>query len=113
MLIGGVINLAFIFAREYWILLLFTSLSGMANYISWSGLYVVVPESYTTDLRGTAVGWSNSCGKLGGLFGPLIGGMMLDIENGFYIAITTTCATTIVVSFLACMMKETKGISLK
>jgi hypothetical protein len=36
------------------------------------------PGSLQTSIRGTGVGWSQVVGRLGSLFGPLIGGVLVS-----------------------------------
>lgn len=61
------------------------------------GLYAVAARMYPTEFRTTGVGWAIGIGRLGGIVGPAVGGILigmgLSLSTNFLIfAIPTVCA---------------------
>lgn len=61
------------------------------------GLYAVAARLYPTEFRTTGVGWAMGIGRLGGIVGPAVGGILigmgLSLSTNFLIyAIPTVCA---------------------
>lgn len=77
--------------------------------MGWSAAYTITPESYTTDIRNTGVGWANALAKLGGLVAPVIAGLMLELENGHTFILLTMSALFFMVGLLSISLKETRG----
>jgi len=44
------------------------------------GLVGLCTVSYPLDIRGTGVGWAYAIGKVGSLFGPVVGGYLIDMK---------------------------------
>ncbi len=44
------------------------------------GLVGLCTVSYPVDIRGTGVGWAYAIGKIGSLFGPVLGGYLIDMK---------------------------------
>ena len=88
-----------------------TTLSQLLGYVAWSGIYTVNPESYKTNVKNFAVGWSNACSKIGGILGPLIGGLVLELEAGFYISIVIASTMMLITATSSIFIKETRGIT--
>lgn len=42
----------------------------------WGSIYAYTPENFPTAIRGTGVGFASSCGRLGGIFGPTLVGLV-------------------------------------
>jgi MFS transporter, AAHS family, 4-hydroxybenzoate transporter len=53
------------------------------------GLYAVAARLYPTEIRGTGVGWAMGAGRIGGILGPLLGGvftgMGLSMNDNFIV----------------------------
>jgi len=43
------------------------------------GLYAVAARMYPTQIRSTGVGWAIGMGRVGGIIGPIIGGLLIAI----------------------------------
>jgi MFS family permease len=43
------------------------------------GLYAVAARMYPTEFRTTGVGWAIGSGRLGGIIGPLLGGILIGM----------------------------------
>lgn len=76
------------------ILLLVMALLGFGIQGGFVGLYAVAARMYPTEFRGTGVGWAIGIGRLGGIAGPLIGGVLIGwglsmVENFLVFAIPT------------------------
>lgn len=80
------------------------------NLGAWGGMYAYTPELYPTAVRSTGVGMAASFGRIGGVIGPFLVGMLLAQGTGltavfviFFIAIIIGAAAVLVLG------KETKG----
>jgi putative MFS transporter len=80
------------------------------NLGAWGGMYAYTPELYPTAVRSTGVGLAASFGRVGGVMGPYLVGILVARETAittifmvFFIAIVIGA---LVVLFFA---KETKG----
>lgn len=79
------------------ILLLVLGLLGFGIQGGFVGLYAVAARLYPTEFRTTGVGWAIGIGRLGGIAGPLIGGLLIGIgltmsQNFLVFAIPTLLA---------------------
>ncbi len=61
------------------ILLLIFGLLGFGVQGGFVGLYAVAARMYPTEFRTTGVGWSIGIGRLGGIIGPAVGGILIGI----------------------------------
>ncbi|WP_138755469.1 MFS transporter [Paenibacillus sinopodophylli] len=81
------------------------------NLGAWGGMYAYTPELYPTAVRGTGTGFAASFGRIGGIIGPYLVGMLVagktDITSIFIIFFVTIIIGAMAVLFLG---KETKGI---
>ncbi|WP_424767678.1 MFS transporter [Paenibacillus sp. sgz302251] len=80
------------------------------NLGAWGGMYAYTPELYPTEVRSTGVGLAASFGRIGGVIGPYLVGMLVARETAittifmiFFVAIVIGALTLL---FLG---KETKG----
>lgn len=80
------------------------------NLGAWGGMYAYTPEIYPTAIRATGVGFAASFGRIGGIIGPFLVGMLLsrNYEISFIFVIFFI---TILIGVLAMLFfgKETKG----
>ncbi len=67
-----------IFIDSEWLLLVF-GLLGFGIQGGFVGLYAVAARMYPTEFRTTGVGWSIGIGRLGGVIGPAIGGVLIGM----------------------------------
>ncbi|RAV20645.1 MFS transporter [Paenibacillus contaminans] len=80
------------------------------NLGAWGGMYAYTPELYPTAIRSTGVGLASSFGRIGGVLGPFIVGLL--IAKGVSVtAVFMMFFITNVVGALAVLVfgKETKG----
>jgi MFS family permease len=49
---------------------------------SFVGLYAVAARMYPTAFRSTGVGWAIGMGRLGGIIGPVLGGLLVGLGFG-------------------------------
>jgi benzoate transport len=61
-----------------WILLLF-ALLGFGIQGGFVGLYAVAARMYPTEFRTTGLGWAIGIGRLGGIIGPAVGGILIGM----------------------------------
>jgi len=45
---------------------------------AWGATYAYTPELYPTELRGTGSGWANAFGRVGGILGPYLAGLLMQ-----------------------------------
>ncbi|OMF31750.1 MFS transporter [Paenibacillus sp. FSL H8-0548] len=80
------------------------------NLGAWGGMYAYTPELYPTAVRGTGVGFAASFGRVGGIIGPYLVGMLVArhvaISSIFMIFFITIVVGALTVLFFG---KETKG----
>src|SRR5699024_1274646 len=84
------------------------------NLGAWGALYAYSPEQYPTVIRGTGTGMAASFGRVGGIFGPLLVGMMLGAGYGINIVFGIFCVAIIIgAAAVAFLGTETKQIELE
>ncbi|MDQ8735695.1 MFS transporter [Paenibacillus sp. LHD-38] len=80
------------------------------NLGAWGGMYAYTPELYPIAVRGTGVGFAASFGRIGGIIGPYLVGMLvaskMEIHYIFMIFFVTIIVGALAVLFFG---KETKG----
>jgi len=96
-------------------ILLWGSLVSFFNLGAWGVLYGYTPELYPTHARGSGAGWAAGVGRLGGVAGPYLVGLMLG-EGG--VGVTAVFAMfAAVLLFIALdvlfLGEETRGRSLE
>jgi len=81
------------------------------NLGAWGGMYAYTPELYPTAARATGVGFAASFGRIGGILGPFLVGMLVA-SNIAVSTIFTIFFVSILIGVVAVMFwgKETKGI---
>jgi len=95
------------------VLLISGMLLSFFNLGAWGALYAYTPEQYPAVIRGTGAGMAAGVGRIGGILGPLLVGIML--ERGFDIGVIFTIfgvAILIGVASVVFLGKETKQIEL-
>ncbi len=107
---------AFVFGNAESITVLLTSgiLLSFFNLGAWGALYAYTPEQYPTIIRGTGAGMAAAVGRIGGIFGPLLVGYLLnagyEIGSIFAIFCVSILVGAAAVLFLG---KETKQTELE
>ena len=107
---------AFVFGNAESIAVLLTSgiLLSFFNLGAWGALYAYTPEQYPMVIRGTGAGMAAAVGRIGGIFGPLLVGYLLnagyDIGYIFAIFCVSILIGAAAVLFLG---KETKQTELE
>ncbi|WP_229750202.1 MFS transporter [Paenibacillus nasutitermitis] len=80
------------------------------NLGAWGAMYAYTPELYPTSIRATGVGFAASFGRIGGVIGPYLVGMLVAsgtaIANVFMIFFIAIVIGALAVLFMG---KETKG----
>ena len=67
-----------LFKGSSWLLVIF-GLMGFGIQGGFVGLYAVAARMYPTEFRTTGVGWAIGSGRLGGIIGPLLGGVLIGM----------------------------------
>ena len=94
-------------------LLIFGMLLSFFNLGAWGALYAYSPEQYPDAVRATGTGMAAGIGRIGGVLGPLLVGMLLTrgFDYGFIFAIF--CGAILIgVLAVALLGKETKQTEL-
>ena len=55
-------------------------LAGAATIGSLSVIHAFAAQQYPTDIRATGISWCSAVGRIGGIAGPALGGMMLSLN---------------------------------
>ncbi|MFD2613370.1 MFS transporter [Paenibacillus gansuensis] len=80
------------------------------NLGAWGGMYAYTPELYPTEVRSTGVGMAASFGRIGGIIGPYLVGLLvagnIPVTSIFLIFFIAIVIGAMAVLFFA---KETKG----
>lgn len=106
--------LAFGFATDATMLVLFGMLLSFFNLGAWGAMYAYTPENYPTVIRGTGVGLAAGIGRIGGVIGPLIVGSLTAAGYGLG-PIFTIFAIAIGIAVIAVLVlgKETKQLEIE
>ena len=78
-------------------LLLWGSLVSFFNLGAWGVVYAYTPELYPTAIRGSGTGWAAGVGRVGGIVGPYLVGIMLGTWNLGTVAIFSMFAGVLLV----------------
>jgi AAHS family 4-hydroxybenzoate transporter-like MFS transporter len=79
LIMTGVVMVAFQLFMGSSTLLLVFALLGFGIQGGFVGLYAVAARMYPTEFRTTGVGWSIGIGRLGGIIGPAVGGILIGM----------------------------------
>ncbi len=107
---------AFVFgnADSIEVLLISGMLLSFFNLGAWGALYAYTPEQYPAIIRGTGVGIAAGVGRIGGIFGPLLVGMMLSRGYDIGVIFSIFCVAILIgVASVVFLGKETKQIELE
>lgn len=106
--------LAFGFATDATMLVIFGMLLSFFNLGAWGAMYAYTPENYPTIIRGTGVGLAAGIGRVGGVIGPLIVGSLTAAGYGLG-PIFTIFAIAIAIAVIAVLVlgKETKQLEIE
>ena len=95
-------------------LLLYGALLSFFNLGAWGAMYAYTPEQYTTNIRATGAGMAASVGRIGGILGPLMVGLLVANAvsvNVIFGLFSLSLAVAIVAILL--LGKETKQTDLQ
>jgi MFS transporter, AAHS family, 4-hydroxybenzoate transporter len=85
LLATAVLMLIFSFFKGSVMVLVLFGLIGYGIQGGFVGLYAVAARLYPTEIRGTGVGWAMGAGRIGGILGPMLGGIL----TGMGLSMTT------------------------
>lgn len=105
--------LAFGNAESLVALLIFGALLSFFNLGAWGALYAYSPEQYPTSIRATGAGAAAAVGRIGGIFGPLLVGFLLNAGYGFGLIFGIFCVSIIIAVIAVVVLgTETKQLEI-
>lgn len=114
MLVAGVASLGMWLSASELEALVWGILVSFFNLGAWGVTYAYTPELYPTELRGTGSGWANAFGRVGGILGPYLAGILIQAYGNpltpFALFVAGHLASAIAVAALGI---ETKGKTLE
>lgn len=114
MLFAGLASVGVLLAATPADLLLWGALVSFFNLGAWGVTYAYTPELYPTRLRGTGSGWANSFGRVGGMVGPYIAGLMIQLYGDPLAPFTVFAALHLVSAATVLLLGvETRGRGLE
>lgn len=95
-------------------LLLYGALLSFFNLGAWGAMYAYTPEQYTTNIRATGSGMATSIGRIGGILGPLMVGLLIanKVSVSTIFGLFSLSILMAVISIIL-LGNETKQIELK
>ena len=95
-------------------LVLWGSLVSFFNLGAWGVLYGYTPELYPTEARGSGTGWAAGVGRIGGIVGPYLVGVMLGTPDlGTTVVFTMFAAVLLIIAADVWLLgEETRGRTL-
>ncbi|WP_298350585.1 MFS transporter [Runella sp.] len=78
LLTAGLMAIFGLFSGSSLLLVIF-GLLGFGIQGGFVGLYAVAARMYPTEFRNTGVGWAMGAGRLGGIVGPMLGGILIEM----------------------------------
>lgn len=94
-------------------LLIYGALLSFFNLGAWGAMYAYTPEQYSTNIRATGSGMAASVGRIGGILGPLMVGLLMAKDFSVS-AVFALFSLSILVAIMAIVIlgKETKQTEL-
>lgn len=84
------------------------SLINFHLYLGCSGLYTIAPESFPTHVRSTGYGLVCIMGRIGGISGAIVSGLLLSASHGTFMLLCLYGASIICCGLLILTLKETR-----
>lgn len=112
MALAGLGSLMFSMAHTPLEVLIWGSIISFFNLGAWGITYAYTPELYPTGMRATGAGWANSIGRIGGILGPYIAGVLIGLTGSTPLFILFALLHFISASAVTLLGVETKGISI-
>ncbi len=114
MLLAGAASLGMWLSASDFEALVWGVLVSFFNLGAWGVTYAYTPELYPTDLRGTGSGWANAFGRIGGILGPYLAGVLIQAYgNPFTPFSLFVVGHLISAAVVAALGVETKGKTLE
>lgn len=86
MLIAGIGSILYMYSWTEAQIVASVLLISIFNLGAWGITYAYTPELYPAKVRGLGAGWANMMGRIGGILGPFIVGIVRDITGGYFAA---------------------------
>jgi len=111
---AGLGSLLFWTSKTYFEALIYGIVISFFNLGAWGATYAYTPELYPTSVRGTGSGWANGIGRIGGILGPIIVGVLATITGKYlYVFIVFALVHFISAISIALLGIETMGKTLE
>jgi len=112
MALAGLGSLLFSRARTPPEVLVWGSVISFFNLGAWGITYAYTPELYPTGMRASGAGWANSVGRIGGILGPSIAGLLLGLTGSTPLFVLFALIHLVSASAVLLLGVETRGVSL-
>lgn len=115
LLLSGVFAFLFGQAGSDTLILVFGCLMSFFNLGAWGVVYTYTPENYPTRMRGTGAGLAASFGRIGGIIGPYVVGVLLGTAGiGTFTVFTMFGLVLFLIAIVVAVLgRETKGKTLE
>ncbi len=108
LLFTGVLMITFrLYLGSNFVLFIYSML-GFGIQGGFVGMYTIAARMYPTEFRSTGVGWSIGIGRLGGIVGPLIGGILIGMGLSMVQSFLVFSIPTILGGILTMMITSNK-----
>jgi hypothetical protein len=109
---SGVCVLAFLGSSQYWMVVVSTSFINFFDFVGYSSIMSLIPQSYPVYSRAMSMGWANSWCKFGGSISPVTIGLIFEAENGMIVGVFILSMCFIASGALSALLKNPpKGIA--
>ena len=108
--LAGIGSIAYWFATSNTYVIVAAAVISIFNLGAWGITYAYTPELYPTDIRSIGAGWANSVGRVGGILGPFLVGLLLDITGSYAAAFLMFASLHLISAIVVISLgTETKG----
>ncbi len=114
MLIAGIGSILYMYSWTEAQVVTSALLISIFNLGAWGITYAYTPELYPARVRGLGAGWANMMGRIGGILGPFIVGIVRDVTGGYLAAFIMFAGVHIASALAVALLGiETRGMKLE
>ena len=114
MLLAGLGSIFYMYSGSEAQIVASAFLISLFNLGAWGITYAYTPELYPARIRGLGAGWANMMGRIGGIVGPFLVGLLLDVTGTYLVAFAMFAGVHFLSSAIIMLLGvETKGARLE